>query len=184
MRVAHESWERPGAVAATQTHTNVIPRECKWPAAWWPGQANRVWCVSQCGVAVHMAVGTGSSHGNWYREGTEALSGWPGSDDIHPAEAHNISTLCTHCNQCSFPERALVGAHCYPSVLLQVCPTRTPAHDGSNEHICGRCVHVEELRNSCLVTELWDEMSKLRSIREYGREIDYWNHFLASLRQA
>lgn len=45
-------------------------------------------------------------------------------------------------------QRALVGTHCYPSVVLQVCPTRTPARDGSNEHICGRCVHVEEFMPS------------------------------------
>ncbi|GAB0179306.1 hypothetical protein GRJ2_000395900 [Grus japonensis] len=64
----------------------------------------------------------------------------------------------------------------------RLCPALTPAQDGSSEHTCGRCAQVEELLH--LVTELWEEVSGLRSIRECEREIDYWNHTLPSLGQA
>ena len=59
-----------------------------------------------------------------------------------------------------------------------VCPALMPVPDGSS----GRCAQVEELLR--LVTELWEEMSRLRSIRECERERDYWNHTLPSPRQA
>lgn len=43
---------------------------------------------------------------------------------------------------------------------------------GSSVHPCRTCVHVEEL---LLMTELQEEVGRLRSIREYEREIDHWN---------
>ena len=64
----------------------------------------------------------------------------------------------------------------------RVGPTLTLVLDGSSEHICERCAQVEELLH--LVTELWEEVSKLRSIRESERKMDYWNHTLPSLGQA
>ena len=57
-----------------------------------------------------------------------------------------------------------------------------PVSDGSSEHTCGRYAQVEELLR--LVTELWEEVRRLRSIRECERERDYWNRTLPSLRQA
>ena len=63
----------------------------------------------------------------------------------------------------------------------RVCPALLPALDGSSEHTCGRCTQVKELL--CLVTELWEEVSRLQGIREREREIDYWNHTLPSLGQ-
>ena len=64
----------------------------------------------------------------------------------------------------------------------RVCPALLPASDGSSEHTCGRCTQLEELLR--LVTELWEEVSRFRSIREPERKIDYWNHTLTSLGQA
>ena len=52
----------------------------------------------------------------------------------------------------------------------------------SGGYACGRCAQVEELLS--LVVKLWEEVSRLRSIRESEREIDLWNHSLSSLRQA
>ena len=48
-----------------------------------------------------------------------------------------------------------------------VCPALLPASDGSSEHTCGRCAQLEEILR--LVTELWEEVSRLWSIREYER---------------
>ena len=62
-----------------------------------------------------------------------------------------------------------------------MCPTLMPVSDGSSEHTCGRGAHVEELFS--LVTELREEVSRSRSIRESEREIDYWNRTLHSLGQ-
>ena len=64
----------------------------------------------------------------------------------------------------------------------RVCPTLMPVPDGSSKYTCGRCTQVEELLR--LVTELWEEVSRLWSIRECEREIDYWNRTLPSLGQA
>ena len=64
----------------------------------------------------------------------------------------------------------------------RMCPTLIPVSDNSSEHTCGRCAQVEELL--CLVTELREEVSRLRSIRERERERDYWNLTLPSLGQA
>ena len=63
-----------------------------------------------------------------------------------------------------------------------VCPTLMPVWDSSSEHTCGRCAQVGELLH--LVTELREEVSRLRSIRESERERDYWNCALPSLGQA
>ena len=62
------------------------------------------------------------------------------------------------------------------------CQAPMPVQAGSSEHTCGRCTQVEKIL--CLVTELREEVSRLRSIRESEREMDYWNHTLHSLRQA
>jgi len=43
-----------------------------------------------------------------------------------------------------------------------------PAPGCSSEYICGRCAQVKELLR--LVTELWDEVSRLRSIRKSERD--------------
>ena len=64
----------------------------------------------------------------------------------------------------------------------RVCPAFMPVSDSSSKHTCGRCAQVEGLL--CLVTELQEEVNRLRSIRESERERDYWNGTLPSLRQA
>ena len=64
----------------------------------------------------------------------------------------------------------------------RVCPALTPVPGGSSEHTCERCAEVEELLR--VVTELQEEASRLRSIRECETEIDYWNCTLPSLGQA
>ena len=57
-----------------------------------------------------------------------------------------------------------------------------PVPGSSSEHTCGRCAQVEELLR--LVTEVWEEVSGVRSIRECETERHYWNRTLPSLRQA
>ena len=64
----------------------------------------------------------------------------------------------------------------------RVCPALMPVSDGSSGHTCGRCAQVEE--QLCLVAELREEVSRLRSTRESERETDYWNRTLPSLGQA
>lgn len=39
------------------------------------------------------------------------------------------------------------------------------------------------MKELCLVTELWEEVSRLRIIRECEKEADYWNWMLHSLGQ-
>lgn len=60
-----------------------------------------------------------------------------------------------------------------------VCPSFLSVSDGSSEYVCGRYAQVELLS---LVTELWEEVGRLRSIRESKNEIDWCNHTLSSLR--
>lgn len=47
------------------------------------------------------------------------------------------SELCTHHNQCSFPDRALGGIQWYLS-SCKVWPTLTPAQGASSEHTTGK----------------------------------------------
>ena len=53
--------------------------------------------------------------------------------------------------------------------------------EGSSKNACGRRTQVEELLS--LVAELWEEVDRLKSIRESKKEIDWWNHTLPSLEQ-
>lgn len=44
-----------------------------------------------------------------------------------------------------------------------------------------QCEQVDDLLS--LVTQLKEEIERLRSIREHKREIDWWNHSLTSLQE-
>ncbi|GAB0209404.1 sodium- and chloride-dependent neutral and basic amino acid transporter B(0+)-like [Grus japonensis] len=50
-----------------------------------------------------------------------------------------------------------------------------------SKHACGRCDQVDVLL--CLMSELQEEMGKLRSIRQSEKEIDQWSCALPSLVQ-
>ncbi|KAK4813363.1 hypothetical protein QYF61_003562 [Mycteria americana] len=52
---------------------------------------------------------------------------------------------------------------------------------GSRGNSCVRCNQVDDLL--CMVAELWEELERLRSIREAEKEIDWWCHALSPLRQ-
>lgn len=56
-----------------------------------------------------------------------------------------------------------------------------PVSEGSSEHSCGRRAQVEGLLR--LVTELWEEVGRLRSIRQLEEEISWWNRPVPSLKQ-
>lgn len=56
----------------------------------------------------------------------------------------------------------------------------TPAEDSSCAHPCGSCAQVEE-ELLCLVTELQEEVSSLRRIRESEMEMDPWDNILPPL---
>jgi len=53
----------------------------------------------------------------------------------------------------------------------RVCLILALVWDSSSEHSCGRCTQVEQFLH--LVTELQEEVSRLKSIRECGRKIVY-----------
>lgn len=63
----------------------------------------------------------------------------------------------------------------------RVCPSFRSVSDGSSELTCGRCAQVKELLR--LVTELQEDVSRLRSTEESENGIDWWNFALPSLRQ-
>ena len=63
----------------------------------------------------------------------------------------------------------------------RVGPALMPVPDGSIEHTCGMRDHGEEFLH--LMTEIQEEVTRLRSIRECERERDYRNHTLPSLGQ-
>ncbi|XP_066848127.1 uncharacterized protein [Anser cygnoides] len=75
------------------------------------------------------------------------------------------------------------GKHTAVQVLgCRVCPSLLSVSNSSSEgYACGRCAQVEELLKQ--VAELWEEVSRLRSIRESERETDWWRCALPSLRQ-
>ena len=52
---------------------------------------------------------------------------------------------------------------------------------GSHVDSCVRCDQVDDLL--CMVAELWEEVERLRSIREAEKEIDWWCHALSPPRQ-
>ena len=54
--------------------------------------------------------------------------------------------------------------------------------EGDSKQACGRCDQVDELL--CMVAELQEEVSRLRSIRESKKEIDQWSCALPSLMHA
>ncbi|PKU29277.1 death-associated protein 1 [Limosa lapponica baueri] len=60
-----------------------------------------------------------------------------------------------------------------------VCARTYLEIDDDGKHACGRCVQVDELL--CLVTELQEEVGKLRSIRQSEKEIDQRSSALPSL---
>jgi len=62
------------------------------------------------------------------------------------------------------------------------CPALTAVPDGCSEHRRESCAPGEELLR--LVTELWEGVSRVRSIREAEKGIDYRNSTLPSLGQA
>lgn len=69
-------------------------------------------------------------------------------------------------NWWSFAVKFLMGTRCHPDVRLQdvpCCYTNTRWQQWALLP-CGKCTQVEGLL--CLVTELWEEVSRLRSIRE------------------
>lgn len=72
-----------------------------------------------------------------------------------------------HQSRCEcFAELGVISSHIckmqWDGLQGGPCSEAVPA--GSSEHTCGRCTLEKELL--CLVTELWEEMSRLRSIRE------------------
>lgn len=84
----------------------------------------------------------------------------PGSPAIHLAESHGLSKLSTHHSWPSFPDRPQ-----WEHAATQVSAALTAVLASSSEHLCGRCTQVEGLL--CLVQELWEEVSKLRSTQEW-----------------
>lgn len=63
----------------------------------------------------------------------------------------------------------LCQEHAATQVLgCRVCPAFMPVLDNSSKHATRYCAQIQELL--CLVTELWEEVNRLRSIRE--SEID------------
>jgi len=60
-----------------------------------------------------------------------------------------------------------------------MCLSFLSVSENSNECSCGKCAQGEE-QLSC--TELWNEVERLRSIRD-SEEIDQWNNTLPSVRQ-
>lgn len=95
-------------------------------------------------------------------KGTGALLASPGSNGIHLAEGLVLSKPCTHHDWHSCPDRAAVRRCWCPG--CRVCSALVPVPDGNSEHPCGRCAQAEELLR--LVMELWEEVSRLWSIRE------------------
>ena len=53
--------------------------------------------------------------------------------------------------------------------------------EGSRDTMCVRWEQVGDLLS--LVAELWEEVRRLRSIRDSERESDWWSHTLPTLRQ-
>ena len=72
-----------------------------------------------------------------------------------------------------------MGTCCHPGARLQGVPC---FYASTGRSTCGRCTQVEELLS--LVTELREEVTRLKSIRESEKEIDYWNRTLPSLGRA
>lgn len=95
------------------------------------------------------------------------------------AESHGLFTFSTHPDWCSCPDRAQEAMRYHPGA--RVCRTLMPVLGGSSEHTWGRCAQVEELLR--LVT-FWEEVSRLRSVIECQREINYGNLALPCLGQA
>ncbi|KAJ7423699.1 death-associated protein 1 [Pitangus sulphuratus] len=53
--------------------------------------------------------------------------------------------------------------------------------EGSRDKSCMWCDQVYDLLS--LVAEFYEEVERLRSIRDYEREIDQWSHTLPSLKE-
>ena len=90
----------------------------------------------------------------------------PGSNGIHSAESHDLTSAPTTTDAVSQTE--LRWEHAATQVSgCRVCSALMPVPDGSSDHTCGRCAQGEELLH--LVTEFREEVSRLRSIRERKR---------------
>lgn len=61
------------------------------------------------------------------------------------------------------------------------CQSLVPLSEDSRDNSCGRCAQVHGLPS--LVEELRDEVERLKRIRDFEEETDWWSHTLPCLRE-